>query len=243
MCVVSVVASHFTLGQHQPLYETESMSNLHKHPLVTTKNPLLAVQIRQTHFTLGDVKKPSYQTVYAMNLKPHNLADAYTKQAPNKNFTASFQIGMNDHRTHVTESQMTYKKIPSTSYLVDSGLKANIRFIKGSHFSLGTDKNKEGAAHFLTLNEEVYRPKKGIQQAVLNKEKLNDLRKSHFEVGNMSERMYTQNQAAFTNKSKNMPAFKLVSKNLRESHFSLGYGKPEFMSQTMLQFRDPKYVC
>ena len=87
-------------------YESEFASKYKRLPLGTTVNPLLAATIRQTHFTLGDDKANPYQTVSSMNFKAHDLDAAYAKPAPNKNFTSSFQIGMNDRPLHVTESQL-----------------------------------------------------------------------------------------------------------------------------------------
>ena len=101
-----MLASHFGLGQHQIAYESEFMSKYKRHPLSYDKDPVFGAHIRCSHFALGDGKTTSYESVYAMNSRAHDLADAYVKPAPNKNFTSSFNVGLNDRPLHVTESQL-----------------------------------------------------------------------------------------------------------------------------------------
>lgn len=115
----------------------------------------------------------------------------------------------------------------------------NIRFIKGSHFAIGVDQSEKGAAHFVTLKERSYKPCDVVEKAALNAGKLTDLRKSHFEIGNEKEPIYTRNQEFYTNKTKDMPARKPKEINLRGSHFSLGDGSTDFVSNNMLQYRNP----
>lgn len=132
-----------------------------------------------------------------------------------------------------------YKNIPSDAYKVDSGLAANIRFIKGSHFEIGADKREQGASHFVTLKEHNYRPHDIVEQAALNVGRAMDLRSSHFKVGNEDEKIYTLNQVNYGDKTKFMPKERFVTKNLRESHFKLGTAEPSFVSHNMVQYRNP----
>ncbi len=131
--------------------------------------------------------------------------------------------------------------MPPEAYQVDHDLKADIRFIKGSHFALGNDEKCRGAEHFVTLNEATY-TKLGMAQAKMSKAVMLDLRKSHFGLGGVSQSMKSLNQVTYTDKSKVAPKEKFVTRNLRASHFALGTGKPDFVSQNMLQFRNPAYV-
>eukprot|EP01022_Parablepharisma_sp_SALTPOND_P008757 TRINITY_DN136853_c1_g1_i1.p1 TRINITY_DN136853_c1_g1~~TRINITY_DN136853_c1_g1_i1.p1 ORF type:complete len:299 (-),score=11.71 TRINITY_DN136853_c1_g1_i1:66-887(-) len=232
------IASHFTLGQHPPVYETSTSANYRQHYVQTEKNPHSAALIGQTHFSLGGDKANSYQTMYEATMKPYDLSKTNVNPAPNKNFVASFHIGLNNQPFHLSEAQIMYRKPSEEAYKVDKDLKANIRFIKGSHFELGADR-KVGGTHFVTLNEQTYQPKQG-EQAKLSTGVQMDLRKSHFSVGNMPEPIISTNQVEFRDKSKEVPKEKMATKALRETHFALGDGKSDFVSMKMLHYRDPK---
>ena len=84
------------------------MAKYKRHPLSTGRDPRFGVHTRRSHFELGDGKTMSYQSVYAVNSQPHNLAEAYVKPAPNKNFTSSFKVGLNEQPLHATEAQLMY---------------------------------------------------------------------------------------------------------------------------------------
>ncbi len=72
------------------------------------RSALLGTQTRQTHFALGPSKTTSYETVYGLNIKEHSLAEAFVKPVANRNFVASFKIGLNDQPMHMTENQRAY---------------------------------------------------------------------------------------------------------------------------------------
>ncbi len=235
------IASHFALGQQQPTYETEASAHFKHHHVENEKNPYLASLIRQSHFALGTSKDNPYQTMYQSTLKPYDLSKTNVKPAPNKNFVASFQVGLNDQPFHLSEAQLMYKKPPEEAYKVDKDLKANIRFIKGNHFELGVDSKKVHGEHFITLNEQTYQPKEA-ELVKLSTNVQADLRKSHFTVGNVPEPIISTSQKEFTDKSKEIKREKVEPKGLRETHFALGDGKPDFVSMKMLHYRDPKLV-
>ena len=140
---------------------------------------------------------------------------------------------------------------------MDNNLQANIRFIKGSHFDVGGDPTERGVAHFLTLKELSYKHPAALlghssgfgatgqsgqgegPNAGLNVEKLSDLRRSHFEIGNEQEAMRTQSQIAYTDKTAAMPHNQVKMRNLRESHFVLGARGYDFVTEHMLKYRHP----
>ncbi len=101
-----LVATHFILGKQSPNYETEASGNFRPFTTRTERDPYLAATIRQTHFSMGNLKKQSYQSVYLNTMRPYNLAEAYVQQMPNRTFLSCFQIGMNDRPLHATESQL-----------------------------------------------------------------------------------------------------------------------------------------
>lgn len=174
-------------------------------------------------------------------LKPYNLAEAGVKPAPNKNFIASFHIGMNERSSHVSEAQDHFKKPSEEAYKADKDLKANIRFIKGNHFQFGSDPSEQNANHFVTLNEQIYQSREA-EMAKLSKDVQADLRKSHFTVGNVPEPIISTSQKEFTDKSKIAEKATFKSLGLRDTHFALGDGKPDFVSMKMLNYRDPTLV-
>lgn len=204
------------------------------------KNPQLASLIRQSHFSLGADTGNSYSSVYETTYRPFDLNDAYVAPAPNKNFSSSFQVGLNDQNLHMTESQIMFKKPPAEAYNVDNDLKAQIRFIKGSHFDLGDGKG-DGAKHFVTLNEQTYQHRPG-ELATLSKGVQSDLRRSHFEIGNAQEPMLTTSQCAYTDKSKESDNKRAKPMALRQSHFSFGDGKGQYTTTHLLNYRDPKLL-
>ena len=229
------------MGQHPQSYATEAASHFKHQSAVVERDPHLASVIRQTHFTLGISNENPYQTVNESALKPYDLSQTNVQPASNKNFIASFKVGMNDRPMHLTEAQVMYKKPPEEAYKVDKDLKANIRFIKGSHFELGSDASKKGADHFITLNEQTYQAKEA-EIARLSEGVQMDLRKSHFTVGNVPEPILSTSQREFKDKSKEVKHEKVQAKGLRETHFALGDGKPDFVSMKMMHYRDPKLV-
>ena len=89
----------------------------------------------------------------------------------------------------------------------------------------------------MTLNEQTFRQRGEVEQATLAIEKKEDLRRSHFEIGREKEPIYTLNQLNYNDKAKLMPKLTFATKHLRESHFSLGDGKGDFVSQHMLSYR------
>ena len=136
--LIYFLASHFTMGQCPLSYESEFTHEYKPYNVEHDKNPYLAAMIRQSHFTLGNSTENPYRSVYETTLKPFDLREAYVAPAPNKNFTSSFNVGLHDRPFHMTEAQLMYKKPPGEAYKVDNDIKANIRFIKGSHFTLGS---------------------------------------------------------------------------------------------------------
>ena len=166
----------------------------------------------------------------------------------------------------MTEAQLMYKKPPGEAYKVDNDIKANIRFIKGSHFTLGSGNGgigvdggsggnganggnggigganagyNPGAEHFVTLNERTYQQRTG-EIAKLSKDVQADLRKSHFQVGGVSEPMVSTNQRMYTDKSKESDFQRAKPMALRQTHFTLGTGKADYTTMHMLNYRDPK---
>ncbi len=79
----------------------------------------------------------------------------------------------------------------------------------------------------------------GGPNAGLNVEKLSDLRRSHFQIGNEPEALRSQSQIAFTDKSASMPRNQFKMRNLRESHFTLGDRGYDFVTEHMLKYRSP----
>ncbi len=134
-----------------------------------------------------------------------------------------------------------YKEVPRQAYNVDPGLKSNIRFIKANHFEYGSDKQETGPQHFVTMKELCYRPADVVEQAALNVGRIAELRKSHFLMGNgnTSNQLKTLNQMNYSDKTRLMPRERHATKNLRESHFTLGNEAASFVSHNMVQYRDP----
>jgi hypothetical protein len=91
----------------------------------------------------------------------------------------------------------------------------------------------------VTLKESQFKEPAAQEKVVLNQAKLADLRKSHFQIGNEVEPIFTRNQQFYTDKTPDMPAMRKTTKNMRESHFALGDNTREFVSQQMMQYRNP----
>ena len=114
-----------------------------------------------------------------------------------------------------------------------------IKEMKMDHFNLGNDPHCNGPQHFVTISSECYYPKNEGRQ-ILNKERRDDLRNSHFTLGTENEKIYTSNQIDYHPLSINREKQILSDNALRASHFELGPDKRNMITEFMDSYRDTR---
>ena len=84
---------------------------------------------------------------------------------------------------------------------------------------------------------------KGNIPAALSQEAKDDLRRSHFYLGNFPPEFQTQSQREFYDKSNRNPKdnvdFKGIERKLRQTNYKLGDSQPDYISETRDRFKQP----
>ena len=129
------------------------------------------------------------------------------------------------------------KKSDNTGANMDS---VTLRY---SHFKLGDDKNR-----YQTSSME---QSEGIENHKMDKSKLdqtakNELRKSHFVLGNFEPNYNTTFRREYYNKSSSLPKNKTdffnIERKLRSQNFQFGTDKPDYLSETASKYIMPPKI-
>jgi len=111
--------------------------------------------------------------------------------------------------------------------------------MKKDHFDLGYDPNFQGSGNYISVAAESYY-RKGEGRQELNQARKDDLRYSHFTLGNESEKIYSSHQADYRPKNTKIEAQVLSDNSLRASHFDLGHDKNKMITEFMDAYRDTR---
>ena len=112
--------------------------------------------------------------------------------------------------------------------------------LRETHFKLGDDKNK-----YQTSSME---QSEGIENYKMDKSSLdqtakNELRKSHFVLGNFEPNYNTTFRREYYNKSSSLPKSKVdffnIERKLRTQNFQFGTDKPDYLSETAAKYIIP----
>ena len=113
--------------------------------------------------------------------------------------------------------------------------------LRQTHFKLGDDRNPYQTSSMAQSE--------GIENAgkcypSLDEAAKNDLRNSHFILGNFEPNYNTTFRREYYDKSKLFPKdnvdFKNIERKLRAQNYELGTDKPDYISETKFRFSQPK---
>ena len=115
--------------------------------------------------------------------------------------------------------------------------------LRKTHFKLGDYRNP----YSTTTNEQNknIQNKRSMTVATLDEGLKNDLRSSHFILGNFDSHYQTISQQEFYDKSRQGGPggvdFKNIEKGLRSHNYVLGNDKPDYKSETQAKYVTPKF--
>ena len=183
--------------------------------------PMLDNQLlRQTHWAMGDKSQElpdMYNSTYNRAHTPKKIDSKLVKNA--NTFKSSFNINGNGPMVYQTDYRANYiplsnKQNPKEKKQID----ALIKTIKNSHFNLGDMKNDYNT---VMHNSYQFNPNDAQNaKGVLDKQLLNDLRSTHYILGDDNiVKQTTQRRDFIPYNVKNLKANKPL---LQKSHFGLG---------------------
>ena len=210
-------ASHFALGSDYRYKTSEFNSNFHPHPLEPKKPKGKIIDLTPSSVVMG-MQKMQFSTSNCIynSVSPHQ-AQAYSN-SPNKNRKHNYDLGTDAPvKSSVMHSDFSPVHSKPTSK-IDQGL-------LDSHIVMG------GHPHmYISVASKEFSPKRQ-QPGSLGFEKVSDLKKEHFILGQDKPTMMTHQQDIY--KPLLIPKqglSKAQLENLKNSHFTFKAENPDYLS-------------
>lgn len=212
-------ASHFTLGQEEPMYATNTAS-AYRGPPVGFKPPqTLNPNLQANHFTVGDPKlHVQNKTTYSNFHRDFGPATAPQARDHGMDRGSNFHLG-GQKDAWQTESQAHYKAHEGAKAAdLEDSLKKDLR---SSHFKFDDVKTNQ----YKTLTQASYVPKAG-EPNKLDEALKKDLQTNHFKLGAGNNFWATTSGSAYqAQNGKPSSLDPNLAKDLRANHFNHGDGK------------------
>jgi len=218
-------ASHFSLGQEEPLWATDS-ANAYRCPPKGFKPPqTLNPNLQKNHFTVGNGNEAMQnKTTYSNFHRDFGNATAAQARDQTQDRGSNWKLG-GQSVPWATEAQSNYKAYTDAKPAdLEAALKADLR---SSHFKFNDVKPQ-----YKTLTQASYIPKQG-EPNKLDEALKKDLQTNHFKLGTGQSNWTTSTGVAFqANNGKPSSLDPSLAKDLRANHFTHGDGKWQMHAAT-----------
>lgn len=217
--------SHFVLGKNQANYSTSSLLSKPQTARPELQKDLVGLNIRSTHFQLGS-DPANFQTSYIGNSKTPVVPLTVDKSDSQRHLSSNISFGSG--KFPQTSSQASFKHPnPKDIEKPDPNL---VRELRSHHFKLGTAGNQ-----FKTTASEF--GKKNGEPGQFDESRRQDLRASHFKIGDKNVHFLSTNKNDFVKyDGSGSVADPNLAKNLRKTHFTVGADKGQWLTEHRTNF-------
>jgi len=221
-------ATHFTLGQEEPMYATNNAAAFRGPPSGFKPPQTLNPNLQKNHFTVGNPHEAMQnKTTYSNYHRDFGNATAAQARDQTMDRGSNWKLG-GQTSNWATEAQSRYKAyVDAKPADLEGGLKADLR---SSHFKFNDVKPQ-----YSTLTQSSYGPKQAAPNK-LDEALKKDLQTNHFKLGTGNNHWATSSGLAFQpNNGKPSNLDPSLAKDLRANHFVHGDGK--WQTHTATEYR------
>jgi hypothetical protein len=218
-------SSHLVLGKEQACFSTSSLLNKPQTARPELQKDLHGLNIRATHFKLGS-DTPKFQTSYLASTALTSPVLQTESSDSQRHLQSNIYFGQG--KVPKTVAQDSYRH-PNPKEIEKPDPKL-IKELRNHHFKLGKNESE-----YKTTYSDLGKGKG--EPGMFEESRRQDLRTSHFKVGNENKHLLTTNQNDFVKYSESgSKSDGCLSKNLRKTHFSVGADKGQWMTEQRTNF-------